>query len=277
MKKIKLYVSGPMRGIEAFNFPAFESASRALRDAGYDVVSPHEVDLEHGFDPTTSEDPEGDQLAEMLARDAAAIAGCDGLALLRDWRQSSGARWEVDLAKMTGKTAQSVENWLVAGIDNPPRIFGLTGPKGVGKRKFADGFWQYNQVSFADPIRALAFVTVGYVSDDEYYDVVSQSDVVLPILGCTPNDLMNAVRGCFQKFDPNLLVKIMEYRLNSDEADDGYDGKFIVDDVRLPREAEMIRRLGGEVWRVSRKGFEDKEEHDAIPLPDSLVDREVEL
>jgi hypothetical protein len=47
------YLAGPMRGYPQFNFPAFHEAARHLRVViGWDVVSPAEMDLALGFDPT---------------------------------------------------------------------------------------------------------------------------------------------------------------------------------------------------------------------------------
>ena len=39
----RVYVAGPMRGYVDYNYPAFDSACEVLREAGYDVVSPHEI------------------------------------------------------------------------------------------------------------------------------------------------------------------------------------------------------------------------------------------
>src|SRR6185312_14556771 len=47
-----IYLSGPMRGIKAFNFPAFDHATRILRNAGHTVFNPAEKDRENGFDAT---------------------------------------------------------------------------------------------------------------------------------------------------------------------------------------------------------------------------------
>ena len=37
---MKLYIAGPMTGLVAFNFPAFEAARQDLEDAGFEVESP---------------------------------------------------------------------------------------------------------------------------------------------------------------------------------------------------------------------------------------------
>jgi hypothetical protein len=48
---MKVYLAGPMTGYPRWNFDAFDEAARQLRSDGHDVVSPHELDLERGFDP----------------------------------------------------------------------------------------------------------------------------------------------------------------------------------------------------------------------------------
>lgn len=112
------YLAGPMRGYEEFNFPAFHSATSVLRGLGYGIISPAEMDLEMGLDPTvanTSAEGEFD-VADALRRDTAAIAGpgCDGVVLLPGWEASKGANAERAFALAIGK-----EVWLYLSPDLP--------------------------------------------------------------------------------------------------------------------------------------------------------------
>jgi hypothetical protein len=80
----RIYVAGPMRGKPEFNFPAFREAAARLRNAGWDVITP--VDLEE-LDPTV---PPTANRAHAL-RDIAALATCHAIYLLRGWPNSTGA------------------------------------------------------------------------------------------------------------------------------------------------------------------------------------------
>ena len=48
----RIYIAGPMTGIDKYNFPAFDAAAQDLRDMGFHPVSPADIDRAHGFDPT---------------------------------------------------------------------------------------------------------------------------------------------------------------------------------------------------------------------------------
>lgn len=105
----RLYISGPMSGHPDFNYPAFEDAAQRLRAAGYDVVSPHELDGEAGVDltkPFTHED----RIA-ALKRDLVAVLDCDGVATLPGWMGSTGAFAEVAAARSIGAPERSVSGW----------------------------------------------------------------------------------------------------------------------------------------------------------------------
>lgn len=106
----RLYVSGPMTGHPEFNYPAFEKATQRLRDAGYEVVSPHEIDREAGVDitkPFTHED----RIAAMK-RDLIAVLESDGVATLSGWFGSTGAFAEVAAAQSIGLDTHPVATWV---------------------------------------------------------------------------------------------------------------------------------------------------------------------
>lgn len=103
----RYYLAGPMSGIPQCNFPAFYAAAGELRAAGYDIVSPAELDDEHdaaqalaSADGSTSQRRWGD----FLARDVKLLAGGDitGIVFLPGWEQSRGARLEATVGLLCG-------------------------------------------------------------------------------------------------------------------------------------------------------------------------------
>ena len=99
---MKVYIAGPMTGIDKFNFPAFDQAAMWLGRCGYDVVSPAQLDRDAGFDPKDYL-PERD-LAGIVRRDVNAVLECDSIFMLDGWEKSRGARAEWELAVWSDKT-----------------------------------------------------------------------------------------------------------------------------------------------------------------------------
>ena len=87
----KIYLSGPMTGLPALNFPAFNAEAERLRALGYLVINPAEL----------NPDPNADYHA-CLRRDIAALMDCDRLALLPGWEKSNGAHDEIYIAHRVG-------------------------------------------------------------------------------------------------------------------------------------------------------------------------------
>jgi len=104
MTNVKWYLAGPMRGYEKYNFPAFEAAAKHLRELGYDIVSPHELDSkeirEEALRSETGLIGEsgkigGETAGEILARDVRIlIDDLNGIIFLPGWERSTGARLE---------------------------------------------------------------------------------------------------------------------------------------------------------------------------------------
>lgn len=98
--KPKLYIAGPMRGKENGNKPAFYRAAAKLRAMGHTAVNPWELDVE-----------EGKPIGVYMATDLPALLGCDGVALLKDWEESQGARIEALVAAECGLKVMSEFCW----------------------------------------------------------------------------------------------------------------------------------------------------------------------
>jgi hypothetical protein len=88
---VKLYLSGPMSGIEEFNFPAFNATAAKLRAAGYEVVNPAEVNPDHTLSWET-----------CLREDIKHLCDCDAIALMPGWTDSKGAHLELHIAHRIG-------------------------------------------------------------------------------------------------------------------------------------------------------------------------------
>jgi hypothetical protein len=97
---MRIYLAGPMTGIENFNHPAFDAAASFLRALGHDVKSPAEFDREDGLD--ASGNVSNAFLRNALRRDCEAICGADAIALLPGWERSRGVAIELALAKYLG-------------------------------------------------------------------------------------------------------------------------------------------------------------------------------
>lgn len=94
-----IYLSGPMRDQPRYNFDAFEAAAKDLRSKGWNVISPHEMDIEVGFNPD-NDVPDEEFFNAAMKRDVLAIVeAADAIAMLPGWLRSTGSMAEAWLAK----------------------------------------------------------------------------------------------------------------------------------------------------------------------------------
>lgn len=100
---MKLYVAGPMTGLPRWGFDAFDAATAQLRDFGYSVYSPAEIERESGFDPDAPvADFTRERREEAMRRDLDLVLFVDAVVVLPGWGGSTGARLEVDVANAVG-------------------------------------------------------------------------------------------------------------------------------------------------------------------------------
>lgn len=86
-----IYVSGPMTGIEEFNFPAFNAKASELRSQGLKVVNPAEFGEGAGL-----------SWSDYLRKDIRALMDCTAVYMLPGWERSRGARLEHYIAQQLG-------------------------------------------------------------------------------------------------------------------------------------------------------------------------------
>jgi len=97
----RIYISGPMTGIDDLNFPAFYAAAARLKDAGFKPCNPADLNP----DPTTPR-------SICLRNDIKALCDCDGLALLPGWESSAGAHLELNVAYQLAIPVATLSAWL---------------------------------------------------------------------------------------------------------------------------------------------------------------------
>lgn len=115
--KRKVYVAGPMTGIEYFNFPAFDKVGTELHKKGFEIFNPADHDRfllgkDKKWLPTEEETigpwkswnvTEGPSLRTMLGADLNWIAqNATHIYMLKGWERSRGAIAEHALAVALG-------------------------------------------------------------------------------------------------------------------------------------------------------------------------------
>lgn len=123
---MRLYLAGPMRGFPKYNFDAFETEAIRLRTAGYEVISPSEINIQDGMDYTSEETVEATVRRDAnglpdeeyyLERDFKALETCEGIALIAGWANSSGVRQEINFGLVHNLPIHLIDYWL----ENPVR------------------------------------------------------------------------------------------------------------------------------------------------------------
>jgi hypothetical protein len=105
-----IYVAGPMRGYDNFNYESFDRQAEILRKQGWSVINPAEMDRDissppsdpHEYDPKTNY-ADREFMREALRRDLVAICDmCTAVYMMSGWEQSRGAKAEWHCAKALG-------------------------------------------------------------------------------------------------------------------------------------------------------------------------------
>ena len=133
-------------------------------------------------------------------------------------------------------------------------IIGLTGYAQSGKDTLAGmliGLHKYDNRAFADPIRKLLYETNPLVKDGYRVKTVvdaygwDKAKVEFPELRSLLQTLGVGARTVFND----------QFWVAQGLAGLSAGDKIVITDVRFPNEADAIKALGGQIWRVRRLGI----------------------
>lgn len=97
-KELTYYVAGPMTGYDQHNYPAFIEVGKKLREQGYNVLLPVELDTPEEFNRAMGNGFAHEYNADysnFLARDVMLLSTkADGIIFMPKWQKSRGARLE---------------------------------------------------------------------------------------------------------------------------------------------------------------------------------------
>lgn len=258
---MRIYLSGPMRGIKDSNFPEFIRIADRLRAAGHDVLNPAEsavVDRDHMV------------RSDYLRHDIQLIMVVDAVVVIPGWYSSPGARFEVAEAWQIGIPVYYYQDEACPGcsLANLPRsghtltplvetsvvipredqyvkrtpLIALSGFAGSGKDEIAKTLVSelgFTRIAFADPLKQIA--------RDLGWDGVKDEGGrrFLQNLGVSVREVLDTEAWVRRAEDSIELI----------------DAPVVITDCRFPNEVAMVRRRKGHVVRIVRPGTGAVNEH----------------
>ena len=163
------------------------------------------------------------------------------------------------------------------------KLIGISGLIGDGKGTVGDLLEQYygfTKLSFADSLKdavATVFSWPRPLLEGDTVDSRVWRDTPdewwsnrLNMPNLTPRIVLQqwGTEVCRRSFHDDIWIASLEYKIN-EYQNSKITTNIVIPDTRFPNEIDMIRRMGGEVWQVSRGErplwFKDYIERDILP------------
>lgn len=261
---MKIYIAGPMTGYEQWNFPAFFDAEEKLIALGHEVINPaHNDGPDLGLALESAGTPErpNHTWAWYMKRDLPHVLEADALCVLPGWQDSKGASLEVHVANSIGLPIYVLqEDKLIPRV----RVLGLSGWARSGKDSVAEFLEErcgYIKMSFAQPMKD-ALVALNPMIDI-YGNRMSLKTSTRFMSWDELKEASSEIRPLLQRLGTEVGREMFGENFWVDQAIKAIpDGaKVVFADVRFPNEAEAVKKLGGQVWRIERDGYGPANDH----------------
>ena len=263
MKKT-VYISGPMSGLENYNYPAFHANAAFLRDSGWDVLSPAELDADLGINADVVMTEE--IYLDIIKHDYAALIKSDAIAFMPGWEKSRGAKLESDFANVLKLDRYRVD--ASTEYFEQERIIGLTGYARSGKDTIAQQFIKndgYERIGFADSLKQILYSLnprielfnddfIGHwhiknIVDGRGWEEAKKEPEIRQLLQRLGTEGGRVALG------EDIWVKTL--------FNNPHGARIVIPDVRFENEANEIRRRGGVVVQITRPGVGPVNDHDS--------------
>ncbi len=131
-----------------------------------------------------------------------------------------------------------------------------------------DKKYGFKVISFAAPIKytnAYLLTLLGHSEGEAYRLTHTDKEEMIPELGVTSRYIQQKLGTDWGRnmIADDFWVKIAQVRIRKHE-------RCVIDDLRHPNEALMIRKLGGRIWRVERDSVSCNETHESEGLLDNM-------
>jgi hypothetical protein len=262
---MKIYIAGPMTGYEDWNFPAFFEAERQLLELGHDPINPAHNDgatVQEALQSAGSPESPNNMWSYYMKRDLPHVMEADALCVLPGWQKSKGASLEVTVARAIGLPLYVLRD---GELRKRVEIIGIAGWARAGKDTAADHLVEaqgYEKMSFAAPMKEALYKLNPRITVDGVMGV--PLNVGVDVYGWDGlKEHGPEIRTLLQRFGTEVGRQTWGEDFWVDAAIDKIqDGtKVVFADVRFPNEADAIKKMGGEVWRINRTGVGPANDH----------------
>jgi hypothetical protein len=262
----KVYLSGPMTGIANFNHPEFRANTKFLRDSGWDVFSPAEMDVDNGIDPARALDDENplteEEYHELLKNDYRALIDCQAVAFMNGWENSRGAKLERRFGAQLGLDFYRVDS--SKEYFEKELLIGLSAWAQSGKDTLADMLVEkhgFEKRGFAASLKGVLYDLNPIVDPEEGPDS-RRVQFLVDKIGWEGAKKLPEIRQLLQRLGTEGGRKNIsdDVWINAN-LEKPHAARLIVPDCRFVNEADAIRSRGGKMIRITRPGVGPINDH----------------
>jgi hypothetical protein len=149
------------------------------------------------------------------------------------------------------------------------QLIGLYSPAPQSGKTFTASVLEqsgYKAMSFAEPIKKMAtelIVSFGYPKEQAVRFVWASKEETIPAIKTTARHILQTLgtewgRNCI---GGEIWLDCMMSRVASHLKES--DSKIIIDDVRFQNEAELVKKMGGEMWMIVRPSAQRNTTHES--------------